>query len=212
MMMQMTTSAQADSPVWPDTLAVRVEALALLETLNATLLSNDSATLTLDRWCADHKIATPAKITAERVQGADKEASEDIRELLNVETNQELHYRHVRLHCGDHVLSEADNWYVAARLTPEMNRVLDTTDTAFGRAVQGLHFHRRTLSARLLWSPLPEGWEMQRSLVKPPKGPLQVPAATIQHQAVLSLEDGTPFSVVVETYTNEVLGFPQPPY
>ena len=28
-------------------------------------------------------------------------------------------YRHVRLRCGDHVLSEADNWYVPSRLTPE---------------------------------------------------------------------------------------------
>jgi hypothetical protein len=66
----------------------------------------------------------------------------------------------VRLTCGDRVLSEADNWYVPARLTPEMNRVLDTTDTAFGRAVQPLNFRRRTLSAKLLWSLLPPGWEM----------------------------------------------------
>jgi hypothetical protein len=92
-----------------------------------------------------------------------------------------------------------------------MNQVLDTTDTAFGRAVQALHFHRRTLSARLLWSPLPGGWEMERSLPKLNKGPLRVPTEIIQHRAVLSLPDGTPFSVVVETYTNEILGFPKPP-
>ena len=32
--------------------------------------------------------------------------------------------------CGDQVFSEADNWYVPARLTAEMNHALDTTDTS----------------------------------------------------------------------------------
>ena len=209
------TSAAAQDGIpaqsWPDTPVTRVEALALLETLNADLLSNDSATLTLDRWCEAHKMATPAKIVAERVHDNDKDPTDEVRKLLAVSPGDPVRYRHVRLHCGAHVLSEADNWYVPARLTPEMNRVLDTSDTPFGRAVQALHFHRRTLSARLLWAALPEGWEMSRTLGPPGKGPLQIPAQTIQHRAVLSLADGTPFSVVVETYTNEVLSFPSPP-
>ena len=207
------TCAAADDvhAAWPDTPAIRVEALALLETLNADLLSNDSATLTLDRWCDAHKMAMPAKIVAERMHGNDKEPPDEVRQLLAVTAADPVRYRHVRLHCGQHVLSEADNWYVPARLTPDMNKVLDTTDTAFGRAVQELHFRRRTLSAQLLWSPLPPGWEMASALPAAGKGPLQVPAETIQHRAVLSLPDGTPFSLVVETYTNEVLSFPEPP-
>ena len=203
--------AVANATAWPDTPVTRVEALALLETLNADLLSNDSATLTLDRWCGAHRMATPAKIVAERVHGNDKEATDEVRQLLGVTATDPVRYRHVRLHCGQHVLSEADNWYVPARLTPDMNKLLDTTDTAFGRAVQELHFRRRTLSARLLWSPLPEGWEMAGALPTAGRGPLQVPAETIQHRAVLSLPDGTPFSLVVETYTKEVLSFPEPP-
>jgi chorismate-pyruvate lyase len=195
---------------WPDTPATRVEALALLETLNADLLSNDSATLTLDRWCADHRMAT-AKVAAARVHGDEKDATEEIRNLLSVGSTEPVKYRHVRLHCGDRVLSEADNWYVPARLTSEMNRVLDTSDTAFGRAVQALNFHRHTLSAHLLWSPLPEGWELKNALPRASKGPLKVPAELIQHRAVLSLPDGTPFSVVIETYTSQVLAFPAPP-
>jgi chorismate-pyruvate lyase len=203
------TAATGHAQSWPDNPATRVEALALLETLNADLLSNDSATLTLDRWCEAHKMATPPKIVAERVN--DKEPTDEVRSPLGVSPGDPVRYRHVRLHCGDHVLSEADNWYVPARLTDDMNKVLDTSDTPFGRAVQALHFHRRTLSARLLWAPLPQGWEMERTLGPSGKGPLQVPAQTIQHRAVLSLADGTPFSVVVETYTNEVLSFPKPP-
>src|ERR1700761_2284944 len=182
-----TVKAQA----WPDTSTTRLEALALLETLNADLLSNDSATLTLDRWCEAHQLANPAKIVAERVHGIDKEPTQEIRQLLGVGPTDPLRYRRVRLHCGEHVLSEADNWYVPSRLTDEMNHILDTTDTAFGRAVQGLHFHRRTLSAELLWHPLPVNWENQPSLPSVPKGPLKVPSQVIQHRAVLSLPDGT---------------------
>lgn len=196
---------------WPDTPGTRLEALALLQTLNADLLSNDSATLTLDRWCESHKMATPAKIVAERVRDQDKDPTDEVRKLLGVEANEPVRYRHVRLHCGAHVFSEADNWYVPARLTADMNKVLDTSDTPFGRAVQALHFNRHTLSARLLWSPLPPGWEMGTTLGAGGKGALRIPAQTIQHRAVLSLPDGTPFSVVVETYTNEILSFPRPP-
>jgi chorismate-pyruvate lyase len=203
--------AAAHVSAWPDTPAVRIEALALLETLNADLLSNDSATLTLDRWCAAHKMAAAPKIVAERVHDDDKEPTNEVRQLLGVGPTEPVRYRHVKLHCGEHVLSEADNWYVPARLTPEMNKVLDTTDTPFGRAVQELHFHRRTLSAQLLWSPLPMGWEMAGGLPARGKEPLRIPAQTIQHRAVLSVPDGTPFSVVVETYTGEVLSFPRPP-
>ena len=205
------SSAGAVDASWHDSPATRLEALALLQTLNADLLSNDSATLTLDRWCEMHKMATPAKVVAERVHGDDKAPTAEVRQLLGVGQDDPIRYRHVRLHCGDHVLSEADNWYVPARLTPDMNQVLDSSDTPFGRAVQALHFHRRTLSAKLLWEPLPAGWEMSDKLPKVAKEPLPVPAQTIQHRAVLSLPDGTPISLVVETYTGEVLSFPQPP-
>jgi chorismate-pyruvate lyase len=204
-------SAPEGAEAWPDTPGTRVEALALLQTLNADLLSSDSATLTLDRWCEAHKMATPAKIVAERVHDQDKDPTPEVRKLLAVEANEPVRYRHVRIHCGTHVLSEADNWYVPTRLTTDMNQVLDTSDTPFGRAVQALHFHRHTLAAQLLWSPLPPGWEMGSTLGAAGKGALRIPAETIQHRAVLSLPDGTPFSVVVETYTNEILSFPKPP-
>jgi hypothetical protein len=91
-----------------------------------------------------------------------------------------------------------------------MNRLLDTTDTAFGRAVQALDFHRRTLSVKLLWSPLPQDWEMGAPLPKHRGTTLTMPEAVLEHRAVLTLPDGTPFSEVVETYTSEVLAFPEP--
>jgi chorismate-pyruvate lyase len=195
---------------WQESFTARLEALALLETLNAELLSHDSATLTLERWCAAHRLASPARIVAERVAGAEKAPTDEQRHLLGVSATESIRYRRVRLICGDHVLSEADNWYVPARLTPEMNRLLDTTDTAFGRAVQTLAFRRRTLSAKLLWSALPQDWEIGAPLPGRGGAMLTIPHAVLEHRAVLALPDGSPFSDVVETYTRDVLAFPEP--
>jgi len=204
------TGAAGTAPPWQDSFTARLEALAVLESLNADLLSHDSATLTLDRWCATHELASPARIIPERVHDVDKPPTAEQRRLLNVDAAEPIRYRRVKLTCGPHVLSEADNWYVPARLTPAMNQVLDTTDTAFGRAVQALGFRRRTLSAMLLWSPLPPGWEMGVPAPVEEGKPLAIPHAVLEHRAVLTLPDGTPFSTVVETYTGEVLAFPQP--
>ncbi|MEJ1962333.1 MAG: hypothetical protein WDO56_12630 [Gammaproteobacteria bacterium] len=91
-----------------------------------------------------------------------------------------------------------------------MNQALDSSDVAFGRAVQAHQFRRRTLSATMLWSPLPEGWEMTARTHMKAGRALEVPPQVLQHKAVLTLPDGTPFSEVIETYTSEVLGFPEP--
>jgi hypothetical protein len=179
--------------------------------LNADLLSHDSATLTLDRWCDTHRLASPAKIVAEQVHGAEKVPTAEQRQQLDVSAGEPIRYRRVRLRCGDYILSEADNWYVPSRLTPDMNRQLDTTNIAFGRAVDALHFQRHTLSAKLLWTPLPQDWEIDTALPGASSGMLQVPPEVIEHRAVLSLPDGTPFSEVVEIYTSNVLAFPEPP-
>jgi chorismate-pyruvate lyase len=195
---------------WPESFVARLEALALLQTLNAELLSHDSATLTLERWCDSHRLASPPRLVAERVPGIDKPPTAEQRRELAVTSTQPVRYRRVRLLCGAMVLSEAENWYVPARLTPEMNRLLDTTDTPFGRAVQALHFQRHTISAKLLWQPLPEGWEMSPVAASVGAGELILPRGVLEHRAMLALPDGTPFSEVVETYTGNVLAFAPP--
>jgi chorismate-pyruvate lyase len=196
---------------WTASFLARVEALALLQTLNGELLSNDSATSTLEHWCEVHRLAAPPRIVAERVTGVDKAPSPEQRRELGVTATEPLRYRRVRLLCGAVVLSEADNWYVPARLTPEMNRLLDTTDEPFGRVVQALQFKRRTLSSTALWHPLPEGWEMSSSGPEAGAPVSPMPPKLLEHRAILSLPDGTPISEVVESYTSNVLAFPVPP-
>ena len=207
-------SAWADgaqrAPAWPDTALARTEALALLETLNADLLSHDSATLTLERWCAAHGMASPAKVTAEPMQGASRDLPADLRAELGIGADEPVAYRRVALRCGGRTLSEAENWYVPARLTAAMNHTLETTDAPFGKVVQPLHFRRRTLSAELLWSPLPAGWERAESLPADRPGKLAMPHRLLQHRALLVDGAGRPFSALIETYTEQVLAFDPP--
>jgi chorismate-pyruvate lyase len=191
----------------PDGFVARLEALALLETLNAELLSHDSATATLEQWCAAHHLADPARITAERLPTADQPPTAKQRAELRVTPTQAVRYRHVKLRCGTVVLSEAENWYVPSRLTAAMNRQLNTTDTPFGKITQALHFQRHTIGARLLWHPLPDGWELQPVATGASAEALNPPAQVLEHRALLLLPDGIPISEVIETYTGNVLAF-----
>jgi hypothetical protein len=208
------SAGAATKPVWPATPMARVEVLAILQSLQAELLSHDSATLVLDSWCARHRLAPAGtKIVAERVRGQDKPITAEQRALLRVAGDEPIGYRRVRLRCGAHVLSEADNWYVPGRLTPAMNAQLETTEIAFGRAVQSLRFRRQTLSAQLLWSPLPADWDSAARPISRLRGNrLAIPDKVIENRAVLTLPDGTPFSAVVETYSGEVLAFRPPTF
>lgn len=196
---------------WPDSYTAKVEALALLQSFNADLLSHDSATLTLERWCGSHAMAAPAKITAHVVSGAQAPLPDDLRERLKLARGEKIKYRQVELRCGDHTLSVADNWYVPSRLTRAMNRLLDTTTTPFGKVVQPLRFRRQTLSAQMLWSPLPDGWEMSPPESAPTQEPLMIPPRILQHRAILYSGANVPFSAVRETYTDQVLRFSRNP-
>lgn len=144
------------------------------------LASRESATLALQEWCEALGIAQPARIVAERVHGKDASPPAGLSRLLGTDTPG---YRHVRLSCGGAILSEAHNWYVPARLTPEMNRVLDTSDTPFGKVVAPLGFRREMLQSRRGRG---EG----------------CPAGTVlSNRALLRMADGRPLALVIECYT-----------
>ena len=165
------------------------DAAALLQALNAELLAHESATETLQHWCVDHRLAASPRVNAVSLHTAPIPATAEQRELLQVGADEPLRYRHVQLRCSSVVLAEAENWYVPSRLTAAMNHELDTSETPFGIVVRALDFHRRRLEARTLWSP-----------------PQPLPNAVLEHRALLLLPDGTPFSLVDETYMRTVLG------
>jgi len=200
-----------ERPAWTDTFTTRLEALALMQTLNAQLLASRSSTTTLETWCGVHHLAEPARIVADAVAGAAVAPAPEQLQRLEVGRPEEVKYRHVRLRCGTRVLSEADNWYVPSRLTDEMNRLLETTDTPFGRAVAPLEPYRRTFSVTLLWAPLPDGWEHAAAAPREtPARSLDVPVVLFEHRAVLYTRNHRPFSEVRERYQRDALAFALP--
>jgi chorismate-pyruvate lyase len=194
---------------WPDGFVSRVEILALMQTINASLLASRSATTTLEQWCASHRMSREPKVVAHRLAGEDKAPTPETRARLAVVAGEPIRYRRVELSCDGHVLSEADNWYVPGRLSADMNLALETTDTPFGKAVAALQPSRRTIEVKMRFSPLPEGWELSPGAAPSlkPDGPLTLPHALFEHTAVLYAADQRPFSEVHETYTNELLDF-----
>ena len=181
----------------------RLRMLAQLQTLNAELLSHDSATAVLQGLCDRREPAAPP-IRARRAEVTDDlRAAAAARRQLGAAANEPIKLRTVELVCGETVLSRADNWYLPARLTQQMNTALDSTETPFGVVVRPLAFQRRTLSAQVLFNPLPAGWETRPAEAF--DAPVRAPPYVLQHRAVLQTPDGRPFSLLIETYTDRVL-------
>jgi chorismate-pyruvate lyase len=148
-----------------------------VERLRSDLLAGASATQVLTQYCAKLKLASPPIIHAVRDQ-ATEPAPAEVRALLKARADETVRYRRVQLMCGDHVLSVANNWYLPSRLTPEMNTMLDETDTPFGTVVRPLGFHRKTLEATAMNSP----------------------TTILRVRALLLTSSDAPFSLVVENY------------
>jgi hypothetical protein len=210
-------SAVSTAATWTDTPVARLEALALIESLNAEILSSSSATLTLERWCRDHGLADPPQVLAHRVDAAPEPPTAEVRTDLQLSPADPVRYRRVELTCGPHVLSVAENWYVPSRLTSEMNRLLEETQTPFGKVVLPLKPHRETLAVQQLWSPLPEGWERLRSSsssgapeAKAAAALLNIPPALFEHRAVLYTEAHVAIAEVREVYQRGLLDFAEP--
>jgi chorismate-pyruvate lyase len=158
-----------------------------IDAFEANLASHASATQALQQWCDARKLAPGETIRVEFVRGADEAPPADLRTILGVSAEEPLGYRHVRLVCGAHVLSDAHNWFVPARLTPDMNRQLAETTVPFGRIAASLNFTREPLSAAR-------------------RGDPGCPADAIStHRARLILPDGRPLAFVVECYSTENL-------
>jgi len=201
-----------DPRIWQDDFQSRLEVYALMQTLSVDILGSSSATRSLEKWCGEHQLATVPKIIAQPVLGEDKPIDSAQLQRLEVSGPEQVKYRKVRLYCGDQLLSEADNWYVPSRLTEEMNQLLETTQTPFGKVVAPLEPTRQTITAKLLWSPLPEGWELQQPVRAGRRNiqTLDIPGALFEHQTILYSRDRKPISEVHEVYQRQILIFPHP--
>lgn len=188
-------TARAQSPTIdpPTAPAAQDETTAsAVAALSRRLESAPSATAVLEAWCAERGMAAEPRLVATKMPDLRKPPAPEQRARLGIGPDEPVAYRRVRLACGPHVLSEADNWYVPGRLTPEMNAVLAATDIPFGRVVKPLAPSRRTLAIRPLWT----GPEDRQA---------GADAALFSVAALLSTAEGVPFCEVVETYTGAIL-------
>lgn len=189
---------------WPDTRVARWQAFALLQTLNAEILASTSATRVLEAWCRAHHLAEEPRIVVERLHGQYGRWDPAREQWLKPRPGEVVTHRRVQLRCEGRILAEADNWYVASRLTAEVNRVLDNTDTPFGRAIAALDPYRRTMAVKILWSPLPE-WRDDVPVSSSRDHGFAIPESLFEHRAVVYARDHTPVSFVEEVYKRSLL-------
>lgn len=154
---------------------------AAVRTLKDRLERHPSATAVLQEHCS-------VPIHVVRLPVGEQPSQETLR-LLEVSDPRQVRTRHVQLLCGDIPLSDAWNWYVPERLTDDMNHLLETTDTPFGKAVSKTNFHRQRLETRF---------------------PNNATGIVLENRAVLRRAlDNAPISLVVEDYLPGALK-PQP--
>ncbi len=90
-----------------------------------------------------------APVIIRRVPGPTRRPAAHHLGILQLEAREGVLHRRVRLAARGIIVSEADLWYVAARLPAGMQRALLETDTPFGRIVAPLRPHRETLEVRV---------------------------------------------------------------
>jgi len=146
--------------------------------LGRALQAEPSATKVLQAYCG--RLAPGVPVTAIALPSDDRPPPPVLRERFALGQDETIRVRHVSLRCGTIVLSDAWNWYIPQRLTADMNRQLETTNTPFGRVVSGLRFARHAISSET--EALPAGVFLRNTAMLTRSG------------------DGLPFSLVVENY------------
>jgi chorismate-pyruvate lyase len=101
------------------------------------------------------------------------------REKLRPTQSQPACHRRVMLMAGGRPVSEADLWYVPARLWPGMEKALRTTELPFGKVVAPMQPVRETLASRIC---------------------AEDESVALEHEAVLRDQDGRAIALVTERY------------
>lgn len=157
---------------------------AAIERLSVELRASPTATAVLERRCVALGLADPPRVHAlvDRGQVLAGQVTAVARRLA-VGPDEPIGVRHVRLMCGPHLLSQASNWYVLARLPDAMIAALDDGDAPFGRVIMPLAPHRRTY------------WTRRIAAADAPRD-----GVVLRHRAVVFDGDDRPLAVVAERY------------
>jgi chorismate-pyruvate lyase len=169
---------------------------ALVRELSRRIALARTATAALLAWCDEHRLSH-GPIMAKRLQG---DRTLPAKELslpeLGAPSEEPLCHRRVELVRGNLPLVTADNWFLPARLSPEMNDVLGSTDLPFGAVVAPLDPKRRNASIHFC---------------DPGDGAPWGQETILEHRAIVLSGDGEPLAAVRERFRVELVSFPSYP-
>jgi chorismate-pyruvate lyase len=159
----------------------------LMRTLSDRILSANSVTEVLERWCCECGISR-GRIAAICARDAKTEFLDgESLDALHSYPQAQPEFRRVQLATDGIVVADALNWYFPAHLTPEICETLRSTNIPFGRAIKTLRPTRRTFLVRQCTSE-------QILASKDPAG------IAFEHHAIVLREDGVPVAVVHERF------------
>jgi len=92
---------------------------------------------------------TGGPVVVQRQWGATRQIPHAMRRELQLNGDEELSFRRIRLLAAGLDAAQGDLWYVPARLSPPMLRALAATNEPFGGVIAPLGPVRRTLRARI---------------------------------------------------------------
>lgn len=114
-----------------------------------TLLTTFSVTAALQVWCEIRGLGQGDLHSEIKAESGTLDLPPLGVDLLKPISGESVRHRAITLKRGDIPLLDADNWYIPDRLPLHARVLLETTDTPFGKALEGTLQNRETFSAVL---------------------------------------------------------------
>jgi len=159
----------------------------LMRSLSERLLSANSVTEEIERWCCERGISHGRLIATCARDAKAKFLDEESLEAMQGNAHAEPEFRCVQLATEGVAVVDALNWYFPANLTPEICEALRNSSVPFGRAIRTLRPKRRTFFVK------------QSTAAQIASSRDQTETA-FEHRAIVLREDGVPVAVVHERF------------
>lgn len=114
-----------------------------------TLLTTFSVTAALQVWCEVRGLGDGDLYSDVKPESGSLDLPPLGIDLLKPTGEETVRHRAITLKRGDVPLLDADNWYIPDRLPLHARVLLETTDTPFGKALDGTLQNRETFSTLL---------------------------------------------------------------
>lgn len=163
----------------------------MLSQLNQHLIRSKNAPATLDYWCHNY-LSPDAELTVTAVKEPTPTLPTEVMAQLHSGAITAPKYLKLQYLCAGKVVAVFEHWYLPKMLPHNVAQQMQQHPISFGRELRKLGYYRQSLSNEPEW--LDAG---------------SLPAIVLQQQAVIYRNDKTPFSVVMEHYSRQLLPIAQ---